>query len=82
MMSPNVNDRDNHSLTSPIITKTNHVTSTPYSDSKLRIPVLRNNSYSLIKSASTSDLPLATKAQLDSSTMSESEVVKVFKVPK
>ncbi|OXU30307.1 hypothetical protein TSAR_015423 [Trichomalopsis sarcophagae] len=75
MMSPNVNGRDNNSLSSPIITNTNHVTSTPYSDSKLRIPVIRN-SYSLIKSASTSDLPLATKAQLDSSTMSESEVVK------
>lgn len=80
-MSPDVNGRDNNSLSSPIITNTNHVTSTPYSDSKLRIPVIRN-SYSLIKSASTSDLPHATKVQLDSSTMSESEVVKVFKVPK
>jgi hypothetical protein len=78
-MSSNVNGGDNSNLSSPALIKNNHVTpSTPHSESKIRIPIIRNNSYSLIKSASTSDIPLATKAKFDSTTMSESEVLKVF----
>ncbi|XP_011504063.1 PREDICTED: bipolar kinesin KRP-130 [Ceratosolen solmsi marchali] len=76
IMSPNMNGEDCNSLSSPPLTKNNHVTSTPHSESKIRIPIIRNNSYSLIKSASTSDIPLVTKAKLDSTAMSESEILK------
>ncbi|XP_014232632.1 kinesin-like protein Klp61F isoform X1 [Trichogramma pretiosum] len=80
MSSPALNGRNSViSTTSPMPTKINHVTtSTPRSASKLRIPVMySSNNCSLIKSASTSDLSLAAKAQLDSTTMSESGVGKV-----
>ena len=79
MMSPSLNGIQSSSLTSPVPSTNNHVTSsTPYNDSKLRLPIQLSNNYSLIKSASTSDIPLATKVQLDSTTMSESDVIKVF----
>ena len=78
MLSSDVNGSDNNSLTSPLLTKNNHVTSsTPYSESKIRLPLINKHS-NLAKSASTSDIPLVTKTQLDSTTMSESEFIKVL----
>lgn len=79
MPSPNtLINGTNNSLSSSTPTKNNHITSTPYSESKLRIPTIHSNNFSLIKSASTSDIPLATKVQLDATTMSESEAMKVI----
>lgn len=66
-----------NSIMSPMNDKKNHVTSTPNTDRILRYKSLCNNS-NLIKSASTSDIPIAGVAQLDSTVMSESELSKVY----
>ncbi|XP_058796802.1 kinesin-like protein Klp61F isoform X2 [Phymastichus coffea] len=76
ILSPNSDSRNSGNLSSPMPTRIKRITSTPNSVSKLRVPVINYNNYSLIKSASTSDIPVATKVPLDSTTMSESEVMK------
>lgn len=76
-LSVNSNGIDS-TLSPPTLTQNNHVTSTPRSASKLRFPVINTNNCSMIKSASTSDLPLAAKMQLDTSAMSESEAMRVI----
>lgn len=80
MLSPDSNCRSSNSFNSSTPTKNKRVTSTPNSVTKLKVPVINYNNYSMIKSASTSDIPLATKVALDSTTMSESEVLKVIDI--